>query len=70
MRVAAFSYEQPNRLCARSDSIFMCCSDYPHSEGTASILEDYRRVDAEPDRDRALFHDNVAFLLDEAGVTV
>ncbi len=66
VRVAAFSYEQPNRLGARSDSIYMCCSDYPHSEGTASILEDYRRVDALPDRDRALFHDNVSYLLHEA----
>ena len=63
VRVAAFSYEQPDRLRARSDSIFMCCSDYPHSEGTASILADYHAIGSDPDRDRALFHDNVAFLL-------
>jgi len=63
VRVAAFSYEQPDRLRARSDAIFMCCSDYPHSEGTASILADYHAIGAEPEGDRALFHDNVAFLL-------
>jgi len=63
VRVAAFSYEQPDRLRGRSDSIFMCCSDYPHSEGTASILADYHATGSDPDRDRALFHDNVAFLL-------
>jgi len=63
VRVAAFSYERPDRLGARSDSIYMCCSDYPHSEGTASILADYHATGSDPDRDRALFHDNVAFLL-------
>ncbi len=63
VRVAAFSYERPGRLRDRSDSIYMCCSDYPHSEGTATPLDDYRAVGADPDRDAGLFHDNVAFLL-------
>jgi len=65
VRVAAFSYERPNRLRDRSDDLYMCCSDYPHSEGTASILDDYRAVGATPDEDHALFHDNAAFLLDD-----
>jgi predicted TIM-barrel fold metal-dependent hydrolase len=63
VRVAAFSYERPGRLRDRSDSIYMCCSDYPHSEGTATPLEDYRAVGVEPERDEGLFHDNAAFLL-------
>jgi hypothetical protein len=63
VRVAAFSYERPGRLRDRSDSIYMCCSDYPHSEGTATPIDDYRAVGADPDRDAGLFHDNVSFLL-------
>ena len=41
VRVSAFSYEQPGRLMSASGDLFMCCSDYPHSEGTATPLEDY-----------------------------
>lgn len=63
VRVAAFSYEHPERLRARSDELFMCCSDYPHSEGTATPLDDYRAIGVTPDGDTGLFHDNVAFLL-------
>ena len=40
--VAAFSYEQPHRLMARSGDIFMACSDYPHTEGTFTAIEDYK----------------------------
>jgi hypothetical protein len=49
IRVAAFSYEQPGRLRGRSGDLFMCCSDYPHSEGTADPLADYRTVGCDPD---------------------
>jgi predicted TIM-barrel fold metal-dependent hydrolase len=63
VRVAAFSYERPERLRARADALFMCCSDYPHSEGTATPIADYEAVGATPVDDRALFHDNAAFLL-------
>ena len=41
----------------------MCCSDFPHSEGTATPIEDYERIGATPDEAAGLFHDNVATLL-------
>jgi len=43
----------------------MCCSDYPHSEGTATPILDYRSggTGPSPGTDPGLFHDNVAFLL-------
>jgi predicted TIM-barrel fold metal-dependent hydrolase len=69
VRVAAFSYEDPSRLRVRSDSLYMCCSDYPHSEGTSSPLDDYRVRGAEPAHDSGLFHDNVAMLLGETSTT-
>lgn len=43
VRVAAFSYESPDRLEAKVGDMFMACSDYPHSEGTATPLADYER---------------------------
>lgn len=63
VRVAAFSYEQPARLTARSDHLYMCCSDYPHSEGTATPIADYRAQGENPEQDPELFEDNIAFLL-------
>lgn len=63
VRVSAFSYEQPERLRAKTDALYMCCSDYPHSEGTSTPMTDYERVDATPDSDATLFHDNARFLL-------
>jgi predicted TIM-barrel fold metal-dependent hydrolase len=63
VRVSSFSYEQPVRLAAKSGDLFMCCSDFPHSEGTATPIEDYRRVGADPDEAAGLFHDNIATLL-------
>jgi predicted TIM-barrel fold metal-dependent hydrolase len=63
VRVAAFSYEDPARLAAGSDDLFMCCSDYPHSEGTATPLPDYERVRCRPDGASGLFADNIRFLL-------
>ena len=44
---------------ARAGDVFMCCSDYPHSEGTADPVGDYARAGSEPDADPALFHENV-----------
>ena len=41
----------------------MCCSDYPHSEGTAAPIDDYRAVKSTPDAEPALFNDNISFLL-------
>ncbi|HXY27591.1 MAG TPA: hypothetical protein VEH82_04860 [Acidimicrobiales bacterium] len=64
VRVSSFSYEQPGRLAAKSDDIYMACSDFPHSEGTASPVEDYARQGCDPDTAPGLFHDNVRALLE------
>ncbi|HEY7917841.1 MAG TPA: hypothetical protein VIC86_12775 [Acidimicrobiales bacterium] len=63
VRVSSFSYEQPDRLTAKSGDLFMCCSDYPHSEGTATPVEDYAPGAGSPGDAPGLFHDNVADLL-------
>jgi predicted TIM-barrel fold metal-dependent hydrolase len=63
VRVAAFSYEDPARLAARSADLFMCCSDYPHSEGTANPVADYERAQCRPEAAAGLFGDNIRFLL-------
>ncbi len=62
VRVSSFSYELPERLTHQlgGRDILMACSDYPHSEGTATPLPDYR---IDPAVAPALFHDNAAFLL-------
>jgi hypothetical protein len=65
-RVSSFSYELPGRLTAKSRDIYMCCSDYPHSEGTSTPIADYRanpRHGVDPDSAPGLFHGNVEFLL-------
>jgi predicted TIM-barrel fold metal-dependent hydrolase len=63
VRVSSFSYEQPARLTAKSGDLFMCCSDFPHSEGTATPIEDYARTGCLPEEAAGLFHSNVATLL-------
>ena len=63
VRVSSFSYEQPARLTVKAGDLFMCCSDFPHSEGTATPVEDYGRVGSAPHEAAGLFHDNVAALL-------
>ena len=63
MRVSSFSYEDPRRLTSRSGDLFMCCSDFPHSEGTATPLADYTEAGCDPASDSGLFRDNVTFLL-------
>ncbi len=63
VRVSSFSYERPKWLTDKSGDLFMCCSDFPHSEGTGTPLEDYARVGSRADEARGLFHDNVASLL-------
>jgi hypothetical protein len=70
VRVSSFSYELPARLTKQlgGRDILMCCSDFPHSEGTDSPLEDYARGfdgahAVTPGDAPALFHDNAAFLL-------
>ena len=44
----------------------MACSDYPHTEGTATPLDDYRAVGTLPDDQPAFFGENAAFLLRSA----
>ncbi len=65
----SFSYEQPARLRKQSGDLFMCCSDFPHSEGTATPIDDYEAVGEGPAEDPALFHDNAAFLLGDGAVS-
>jgi predicted TIM-barrel fold metal-dependent hydrolase len=70
VRVAAFSYEQPDTLAARAGDLFMLCSDYPHSEGTNTPLRDYAARGLDADSAPAFARDNCAFLLgaDEAPI--
>lgn len=64
VRVAAFSYELPRQLMKHAGDVFMACSDYPHTEGTMSAIEDYAGVGLVPeDEPTGFFGDNAAFLL-------
>ncbi|MEX0664696.1 MAG: hypothetical protein WD598_07980 [Acidimicrobiia bacterium] len=63
VRVAAFSYEQPHKLMHQSGDLFMACSDYPHSEGTATILQDYEQQRCDPADQPNLYGGNVEVLL-------
>ncbi|HEY5172719.1 MAG TPA: hypothetical protein VIK54_13410 [Acidimicrobiia bacterium] len=66
VRVSSFSYEMPARLIRQTGDLYMCCSDYPHSEGTATPLADYAGavVPVGPDEAPGLFRDNVSMLLE------
>jgi len=68
VRVSSFSYEMPARLIRQTGDLYMCCSDYPHSEGTATPLADYAdaAVPVGPEDAPGLFRDNVSMLLEEA----
>ena len=66
VRVSCFAYELPRRLIRDSGELFMCCSDYPHSEGTRTPLADYAapgRHGLVPADSPALFSRNAEFLL-------
>ncbi|HEX5096608.1 MAG TPA: hypothetical protein VFX21_11365, partial [Acidimicrobiia bacterium] len=65
VRVSSFSYELPGRLIRQTGDLYMCCSDYPHSEGTATPLADYTgsALPVRPEDAPGLFHDNVSLLL-------
>src|SRR5438067_168759 len=63
VRISSFAYEDPARLTRKTGDVFMCCSDYPHSEGTASPLPDYERAGCDPGEQPGLFSDNVELLL-------
>jgi predicted TIM-barrel fold metal-dependent hydrolase len=65
-RIAAFSYERPDHLRRRAGDLFMFCSDWPHSEGTATPVDDYRQragTESDPADAPGLYRDNVGFLL-------
>jgi predicted TIM-barrel fold metal-dependent hydrolase len=66
VRVSSFSYELPARLIRQTGDLYMCCSDYPHSEGTATPTADYSSgpIPVGPDDAPGLFHDNVSLLLE------
>jgi predicted TIM-barrel fold metal-dependent hydrolase len=68
VRVSSFAYELPANIQRQlgGADLLMCCSDYPHSEGTARPLADYAapgKLAVTPDAAPGLFHDNAAFLL-------
>jgi predicted TIM-barrel fold metal-dependent hydrolase len=63
VRVSSFSYEDPRRLTAKSGDLFMFCSDFPHSEGTASPVDDYTRAGCDPEAAAGLYHRNLTYLL-------
>ena len=66
VRVAAFSYELPQQLIKHAGDIFMACSDYPHTEGTMTAIEDYAAAGLKPDEASAgFFGGNASFLLRE-----
>ncbi len=51
VRVSSFSYELPARLIRQTGDLYMCCSDYPHSEGTDDAAGRLHRI-ARADRAR------------------
>jgi predicted TIM-barrel fold metal-dependent hydrolase len=61
VRVAAFSHEHPEQLIPQSGDLYMCCSDYPHAEGTDTPVPDYSALDR--NEMGPLFEENIKFLL-------
>ena len=67
IRVSSFAYESPSQLTELAGSdLFMCCSDYPHSEGTATPIQDYASTGALPASAAGLFSGNIDYLLRRA----
>ena len=65
VRVSSFAYELPSRLIRQTGDLYMCCSDYPHSEGTATPLADYTgsAKPVRPEDAPGLFGENMSMLL-------
>jgi len=64
VRVSSFAYENPAALQEQLGSdLLMACSDYPHSEGTATPVTDYEAFGSNAAQAPGLFRDNAAFLL-------
>jgi predicted TIM-barrel fold metal-dependent hydrolase len=69
VRLAAFSYEQPQYLERAAGDLFMCCSDWPHSEGTDHALDEYAALShgkVTRDEHPGLFGEHAAWLLRES----
>jgi hypothetical protein len=66
IRVSSFAYELPAKLIRQTGDLYMCCSDYPHSEGTATPLADYTgaAVPVQLGDAPGLFGENVSLLLE------
>ena len=63
MRVASFGFERPAQLARQAGDIFMFGSDYPHPEGLAHPVDDFRTsTGIEPATDDALYRANAAWL--------
>jgi hypothetical protein len=67
VRVSSFAYESPAGIIQQlgGTDLLMCCSDYPHSEGTTTPVLDYASFGLDPAAGTApaFFSDNIAFLL-------
>jgi predicted TIM-barrel fold metal-dependent hydrolase len=67
VRVSSFAYESPAHIIKQlgGTDLLMCCSDYPHSEGTMTPIADYAAGGLAPHGGASpgLFSDNAAFLL-------
>jgi predicted TIM-barrel fold metal-dependent hydrolase len=68
VRVSSFAYELPRHIERQlgGADLLMCCSDYPHSEGTARPVADYAAAGnyaLSPADAPGFFRDNAAFLL-------
>ena len=66
VRVSSFAYETPAAIREQlgDADLLMACSDYPHSEGTATPMLDYAASGLKRTSDApGLFHNNAAFLL-------
>src|SRR5947209_18608709 len=63
IRVASFGFERPAQLARQAGDIFMFGSDYPHPEGLAHPVDDFRTsTGIEPATDDALYRANAAWL--------
>ena len=64
VKVSSFAYESPATLQQQiGGDLLMACSDYPHSEGTATPVSDYAAFGISPPQAPGLFSQNAAFLL-------
>jgi predicted TIM-barrel fold metal-dependent hydrolase len=65
VRIATFGFERPQRLTASVGDVLMFGSDYPHAEGLARPLEDFKAAGGPPVDEAAngLYRGNVEWLL-------